>query len=174
MSSIFIYSHVKTFLIDPKRQQVEVICDLILLILTLIGLIGTFIKIGLILIYFFIFQVLRAFSRYLYSLCKLKCKKSFCTSFINGCSFLKKIVKRTITYNFLLYQNFFIGTTMIVSYIFFLFSSAIFYYKNTYEAEIPFRKKIQNIWYIFIFILNLFFSFNYCVIHFMLVQTLRI
>ena len=26
---------------------------------------------------------------------------------------------------------------MIVSYIFFLFSSAIFYYKNTYEAEIP-------------------------------------
>lgn len=137
MSSIFIYSHVKTFLIDPKRQQVEVICDWILLILTLICFIGTLFKIGLILIYFFIFQVLRAFGRYICSLCKLKGKISFCTSFINGCSFLKKIIKRTITYNFLLYQNFLIGTTMICSYLFFLFSSTIFYLKNKDEAEIP-------------------------------------
>ena len=137
MSSIFIYSHVKTFLIDPKRQNYEVTFDYILLILTVIFFFGTFIKFTLIFGYFFVYQAMKAFCTFLRSLYRLKCRKSFGSSCINGCSFLKKILKRTITFNFKLFQNMWIGVVMILSYLIFLVSSFIFYIKNILQAKNP-------------------------------------
>ena len=137
MSSIFIYSHVKTFLIDPKRQNYEVIFDWILFFLTSICFIETFIKFIIIFIYLFGYRTLIAFYHFLRTLCKLKCRISFGSSCINGCSFLKKIFKRTITFNFKLFQNMWIGMVMILSYLIFLVSSFIFYIKNIQQSKNP-------------------------------------
>jgi hypothetical protein len=80
---------------------------------------------------------MKAFCTFLRSLCRLKCRKSFGSSCINGCSFLKKILKRTITFNFKLFQNMWIGVVMILSYLIFLVSSFIFYIKNILQAKNP-------------------------------------
>ena len=48
---------------------------------------------------------------------------------------MKKMAKRIITFNFYLYQNIFINILMIGSYLFFLFSSLIFYFQNYNHAK---------------------------------------
>ena len=135
ISSIFIYSHVKTYLIDPKRQKVELGFDLALLILSAIFLIFTAIKLVIIIIYFFFFQAAAAFFKFLYILFKSKFKINCGSSCRNGFSFLKKIFKRIITFNFYLYENNIIGLIMIISFLFFLTTSSLFYIQNYYQIN---------------------------------------
>ena len=135
MSSIFIYNHVKTFLIDPERQELEKIGDLILLIFTAICFFAVIFKLFIIVLYFFIFQTSLAFVKFIISLFRVKFKIDYGPSCKNFYYFMKKMAKRVITFNFYLYQNIFINILMIGSYLLFLFSSLIFYFQNYYYAE---------------------------------------
>lgn len=130
MSSIYIYFHVKTYLIDPNRQTVEKIFDQILLYLSYIFVSAIGFKIFVIVVYFFIFQALAALFKFIINLFRLKFKINYCSSFKNAVSFLKKVGKRIFTFNFNLYDNRIVGSIMIISYFLFLFSSTYFYSEN--------------------------------------------
>ena len=135
ISSIFIYSHVKTFLIDPKRQKLEKFGDAALLISTLVCFSAVIFKFIVIFIYFFLFQTTNAFINFLTSLFRVKCKINFWTSFKNGFFFVMKNLKRTLTFNFSLYQNLGINLVMILSYFFYLITSTAFFWQNFIHAE---------------------------------------
>ena len=108
ISSIFIYNHVKTFLIDPERQELEAKGDLILLIMTFICFLAVATKLLIIIIYFFFFQAFWAFIKFIISLFRTKFKINYGPSCKNFYYFMKKMAKRIITFNFYLYQNIFI------------------------------------------------------------------
>ena len=123
ISSIYIYSHVKTYLIDPSRQKVEKIFDLVLAILSGIFCLSFAIKFVIILLYFFVIQSIPALIRFMANLCKLKCDINFSSSCNNAFSYLKKVMKRISTFNFYLYENIPVGFAMILSFLLFIFST---------------------------------------------------
>lgn len=135
MSSIFIYSHVKTYLIDPNRQKVEKIIDIILLVISAICFSATLFKINVIILYFAFFHALPAFCKFLKVLCKTKFRINFSLTICNALNFFKKICKRIITFNFKLYHNNYVGFIMIFSYLFFLIISFEFYRQNNIHVD---------------------------------------
>lgn len=140
MSSIYIYFHVKTYLIDPSRQAVEKVFDNILLYLSLFFVLGIGFKIVVILIYFIFFQAFAAFIKFIINLFKLRFRINYGSSFKNAGSYLKKVIKRIFTFNFNLYNNKIVGSIMVISYFLFLISSTYFYSENNKhinESEKP-------------------------------------
>ncbi len=127
MKSVYIYSHVKTSLLDRSRQNIEMFAIYSLLVLSLIFFIFTIFKIIIILVYFLLMQAVTGFIKFIISLFKTKFRVNFCSSFINAFSFLGKICKRIYTFNFYLYDNVMIGIIMIGSFTAFLLSSFVFY-----------------------------------------------
>jgi len=136
MSSIYIYFHVKTYLIDPNRQDAEKIFDQILLYLSLFFVLVIGFKILVIIFYFIFIQAFAALIKFIINLFKLKFKIDYCSSFKNAGSYLKKVAKRIFTFNFNLYNNKIVGSIMVISYFLFLISSTCFYNENdTYISE---------------------------------------
>ena len=70
MKTIFIYSHVKTYLIDPVRQTDEYNSDRFLLVFTAILLIANAIKIAIIIFYFIFVKAIGTLWRFIKSLFK--------------------------------------------------------------------------------------------------------
>ena len=130
LSSIFIYSHVKTFLVDPSRQGTELGFNIALLVLFYIISFMILFKLVLILLYFSFFQIFAAFYNFIKTLIKTKFKIDYCASFRNAISLLKKIFKRIFTFNFYLYDNHLIGFIMIFVYFVYLLSAFLFYMSN--------------------------------------------
>ena len=149
MKSIYIYSHVKTYLIDPKRQEYELIFDKLLLAISLIFLIFSGLKVAIIVLYFIFIQAFAALISFIKSLFKIKFKINFWLSFINGVKYIIKVAKRIITFNFYLYENNIIGTIMIISYFFFLICSFYFFLLNHYLLnEVEKTEEYMKIFYL--------------------------
>ena len=135
ISSIYIYSHVKTYLIDPSRQKFERRFDLILAIMSAIFSLSFCFKFIVIFIYFFLLQSIPALVKFILAIFRLKCDINFGSSCKNACSLLKKIGKRIFTFNFYLYENNLIGFVMIFIYLLFLFSATYFYIDNQFQSD---------------------------------------
>lgn len=135
ISPIFVYPHVKTFLIDTKRQEVEQVIDYCLLIISmgLFALIGF--KLIVIIIYFVLVRSSSQIFKFFINLCRFKCKINICSSLKIAFYNLKKVVKRIFTFNFYLYENRLIGAIMVLFYLLFLSSSAVFYLINIREIS---------------------------------------
>ena len=137
ISPIFVYPHVKTFLIDKKRQEVEQVIDYFLLIISMVLFVLIGFKLVVIMIYFVLvrssFQVIKFFI----NLCRFKCQTNICTSLKIALHNIKKVIKRIFTFNFYLYDNIPIGAIMVLSYLLFLASSAVFYLVNNNEISSP-------------------------------------
>ena len=130
MSSIYIYSHVKTYLIDPKRQEIENNFDKALFALSVICFAAAMFKVFVILFYFICIHALTALYYFFKTLFSLKFDINYRSSCYNAFIYLKKVVKRIFTFNFYLYQNVIINIIMIFAYIIFLFGSLFFYFSN--------------------------------------------
>ena len=135
ISSIYIYSHVKTYLVDPSRQKVERVFDFFLAIMSGIFSFSFCFKFIIIIFYFFILQSIPALIKFIIALFRLKCDINFKSSCKNAFSLLKKIGKRMFTFNFYLYENNLIGFIMIFIYLLFLFSATYFYIDNQYQSD---------------------------------------
>ena len=135
MKTIFIYSHVKTYLIDPVRQNDEYNSDRFLLVFTAILLIANAIKIAIIIFYFIFVKAIGTLWRFIKSLFKLRFNIILKTSCKNAYNYITKVVKRIFTFNFNLYQNNYIGAIMISTYLLFLISSSFFYILNYYHIN---------------------------------------
>ena len=135
ISSIYIYSHVKTYLVDPSRQKVEKGFDILLAVMSGFFSLTFCFKFLVILIYFFFIQSIPAICKFISACCHIKCNISFGSSCKNACSFLRKIGKRIFTFNFYLYENHIIGFIMIFIYLLFLFSATYFYIDNQFHLS---------------------------------------
>lgn len=130
MKTVFIYSHVKTYLIDPSRQEDELASDQFLLYFSLIMLIFNYFKIFIIILYFAVLQSSMALFKKIKILCISGFKINYKASCKNTCEYIFKILKRIVTFNFNLYENNYIGTLMILTYLTYLVVSVIFYEYN--------------------------------------------
>ena len=135
ISTIFAYPHVKTFLIDSKRQEVEKVIDIILLIISMALFILIGFKLVVIIIYFVLVRSLPQIIKFLINLCRFQCKINICSSCKNALDNLQKVGKRIFTFNFYLYENRLIGVVMMSFYLLFLASSAVFYIVNNDELS---------------------------------------
>lgn len=134
--SIYLYSHIKTSLIDPQRQTLEIAINIILGITSSILTFTFLFKIFIILFYFLFMQSLTGFINFIISIFKTRLKINFCSSFINSMHYLVKIFKRFYTFNFYLFKNRYIGFLMVSSYFVFIFSNIMFNLKNFYLLDI--------------------------------------
>ena len=135
IKSIYIYSHVKTNLIDVERQAIEQATNIILIIISLIFVIISLFKIFIIIFYFIFIQSFTALIKFIITIFKVRFNINFCSSFKNAIFYLMKVIKRIYTFNFYLFDNIFIGFVMIFSYFFFLITSCIFYFENYHLIE---------------------------------------
>ena len=135
VKSIYIYSHIKTNLIDKDRQTIEILTNILLLIITLGFIIAFCFKILVIIFYFIFVQSFSAFIKFIISIFRTRFQLNFCSSFLNALYYLGKVFKRIYTFNFYLFHNITIGTIMIFSYLFFLISSCTFYFQNIIFIE---------------------------------------
>ena len=119
VKSIYIYSHIKTNLIDKERQPIEKLTNILLGIITLGFIIAFCFKILVIFFYFIFVQAFSAFIKFIISIFRTKFQLNFCSSFLNAMYYLGKVFKRIYTFNFYLFHNITIGTIMIFSYFFF-------------------------------------------------------
>ena len=151
MKSVFIYSHVRTYLIDPNRQAIEFFFNVFLLAIAILFILISVFKIFVIIIYFFFIQALPAFITFI----KLSCKSNFKTncrsSCSNGMNYLKKVIKRIFTFNFYLFDNNFIGFIMGFSYLIFIASSFAFNILNVIEIEKNEKDKVYMFTFYFHF-----------------------
>ena len=135
VQSIYVYSHLKTNLVDVNRQILEKITSYIFAIVATSFVVFFVFKILLIIFYFLFFQAFIDCFSFMKNYCKRKCSFHFCSSFMNGLSLLGKIFLRTYTFNFYLYQNLFITLFMSTLYIFTILVSAIFYIINAQKLK---------------------------------------
>ena len=137
LKTIFVYSHVKTYLIDPKRQNYELFFDGFLLGISIVFMASEFFKIFTIYVYFFFVRTICALINFIKVLKQSKFKIDFCQSFKNGIIHFAKDSKRFCTFNFYLFENNWIGFIMIFFYLLFLISSFIFFIMNFIEIKLP-------------------------------------
>ena len=137
LKTIFVYSHVKTYLIDPKRQTYELFFDVFLLGISIVFMASEFFKIFTIYVYFFFVRTICALINFIKVLKQSKGKIDFCQSFKNGIIHFAKDSKRFCTFNFYLFENNWIGFIMIFFYLLFLISSFIFFIMNFIEIKLP-------------------------------------
>jgi len=135
ISPIFIYPHVKTYLIDSKRQEIERWIDYILLIISSVLAALIVFKLFVIVVYFLLIRSLPQVFKFLINLCRFKCKINIASSCKNALFNIQKVGKRISTFNFYLYENKLIGFIMVLSYLLFLVSSALFFGFNVKELN---------------------------------------
>jgi hypothetical protein len=172
MKTIFIYSHTRTYLIDPKRQKIEIIFDYILLVVAGIFLFVAVFKMLIIIIYFLFMQALPAFISFFKTLFKAKFKISCGSSCVNAMNFVKKIGKRIFTFNFYLYDNNVVGAIMILSYFLFIISSFYFNLLNVQDIKLP--EKSEEYMYMFYLHFESFFLVQLLCTSFYACQNIKI
>ena len=144
MKSIFIYSHIKTYLIDPDKQKYEKHFATFLKIFSILLVSFVGFKIFIIYVYFFIIQALSAFITFIVNVRFKAFNLSVCK---NAWNFIMKTFKRFFTFNFYLFENNFYGIIMIFFYFFYLICSLYFYVLN--EKEVESAEKTEKYMHIF-------------------------
>ena len=135
LKSIYIYSHMKTSLVDKARQDIEYFTNNSFLIIVIIFVFGFVFKLLVVFIYLFLIGGVSAIFSFFKSLIKSKGKISFLSSIRNGSSFFGQISKRIVFYNFYCYDKWWIMPVMIIPYILFMGITFSFCYYNREEIE---------------------------------------
>ena len=135
LKSVYIYSHIKTYLKDVQRQKIESYTNYVLEVLSFIVIFFFAFKVLVIIFYFIFIQAFTAFIKFLKSMCTAKFKINFCPMFKNAMTYLGKVFKRIFTFNFYIFSNIPTSFIMIFSYFFYLVSIVVFYVINRSQIE---------------------------------------
>ena len=167
MKTIYIYSHLKTNLVDRDRQKIEIAIVYLFIISSICFIIFSLFKIFIIIFYFIVIQALTGFIKFIKSIFKTKFRINFCSHFKNAMYYLGKVFRRIYTFNFYIFENKCTGFLMISSYFLFLFSSCFFHIKNkvlieTIEKDITYMVLFYIHFESFILVQLLFSSFYAC------------
>ena len=150
--SVYIFSHMKTNLVDSSVQTIELTAIYLLLVISAIIFFFFTIKTLIILVYFICFQALISFFRFIKMLFKTKCEINFKTSCKNSIMFLGKVCKKIYTFNFYIFYSKYISTFMIISFWICLFANFGFNIINKKYIEEPEKDKY--------FLYNFFLTFQ--------------
>ena len=114
--SVYIFSHMKTNLVDSSVQTVELTAIYLLIFISAVIFFFFTIKTLIILGYFICSQALISFIRFIKMLFKTKFNINFKTSCKNSIMFLGKVFKKIYTFNFYIFYTKYISTFMIISF----------------------------------------------------------
>ena len=115
--SIYLFSHMKTNLVDPLVQDGETIILNILIYSTYFIYLVAFSKIIIVIAYFLIGQAFLAFLSFIKGLYKNKCSSNWKIWALNVWYFLKRIIKKLGTFNFYIFENRIISVFLIGTFI---------------------------------------------------------
>ena len=135
--SVYIFSHMKTNLVDSSVQTVELTAIYLLIFISAIIFFFFTIKTLIILVYFICLQALISFIRFIKMLFKTKCNINFKTSCKNSLMFLGKVFKKIYTFNFYIFYTKYINFFMIISFWVCLFANFRFNLLNRKYIEEP-------------------------------------
>ena len=147
--SVYLFSHMKTNLVDPTVQIGETTALYTLMIISTIIFLVVSIKTLIILGYFICSQALTAFIRFIKMLFITKCNISFKTSFKNSLMFFGRVFKKIYTFNFYIFYTKYVSIFMIFSFWICLISNFLFNIINYRTIDEP-EKGIYFLWYFFI------------------------
>ena len=135
--SVYLFSHMKTNLVDSSVQIAEITAITFLMVITNIIFILVLFKTLIILGYFLCSQALTAFVRFVKALFKTKFNVSFKSSFKNSLMFFWRVFKKIYTFNFYLFYTKLISAFMIISFWICIFSNFQFNRINKNYIEEP-------------------------------------
>ena len=160
--SVYIFSHMKTNLVDSSVQTVELTAIYLLLVFSSLNFFFFTIKTLIILGYFICSQALISFFRFIKMLFKTKCNINFKTSFKNSLMFLGKVFKKIYTFNFYIFYSKYISTFMIISFWVCLFANFRFNIVNKKYIDEPEKDESFLYSYFITFQINLLIELICC------------
>lgn len=143
--SVYIFSHMKTNLVDTSVQKTEKIALNILSTISAIIFFFVLIKTLIILGYFICSQAMTAFFRFVKMLFKTKFNINFKSSCKNSLMFFGRVFKKIYTFNFYIFYTKIINTFMIFSFWVCLVSNFLFNRINLFYIE-KVEKEIDFLW----------------------------
>lgn len=152
--SVYIFSHMKTNLVDSSVQTGETTALIILMIISSIIFFSVLIKILIIIGYFVCSQALAAFLNFMKMVFKTRFNINFKSSCKNSLMFFGKVFKKIYTFNFYIFYTTYISSFMIISFWMCLLTNFAFSIVNLQNIEEP-NKNNEFLWYFF-----LSFQFN--------------
>lgn len=153
--SVYLFSHMKTNLVDIYVQKGETFALWILKIITYLIFILLLTKIIIIIGYFLIFQATFAFCKFIKLLFLTKCNIHLNTSLKNAGYFFARIFKKIITFNFYIFTNKIISSYMIIVFIITIISNFIFNNNNLQQIQKAEKDNLLINFYILSFEFNL-------------------
>lgn len=144
--SVYIFSHMKTNLVDSKVQVGEHAALYTQLVISSIIFFFILIKILIIVGYFICSQALTAFIRFVGNVFKTKFKINCRSSFMNSLMFFGRVCKKIYTFNFYIFYTKYISTFMILSFCFCIAAIYGFNIVNITYIEQP-EKEDDFLWY---------------------------
>ncbi len=154
--SVYIFSHMKTNLVDESVQVVERFAVNLLVIISSVIFACVVFKSSIIIIYFLSVQAMPALYRYIKLLIKTKFSINFKNSCKNALMFITKVSRKIYTFNFYIIYSKIVSGIMIVSFWICLFSNFMFNLENKDNLENTEKPKNFLVFYFFSFELNLF------------------
>jgi len=135
--SVYLFSHMKTNLVDQYVQTMETSAVALLLFISSSIFFFVLFKTMVVLGYFLCTQALTAFIRYIKMLYKTKFKINFKSSCKNSGLFFVKLCKKIYTFNFYMFYTKYINIFMLISFWVCLISNFVFNITNYNNLEEP-------------------------------------
>lgn len=133
--SVYIFSHMKTNLINPMVQKGEKFALNALIYSTYLIYLIVIIKIIIIIGYFILFQAFYAIGRYIIMQIYAKFNNCLETNFKLVITFILRVLKRIYTFNFYIFHNKFISFLMIFCFIINVGGNFYFNWENNKQIE---------------------------------------
>ena len=153
--SVYLFSHMKTNLVDENVQVVERFAVNLLAFISSVIFGCVVFKSSIIIVYFLGVQAMPALYRYIKLLIKTKFSINFKNSCKNALMFLIKVSRKICTFNFYIFYSKFVSGIMIVSFLICLFSNFMFGEENKDNLENTEKPKSFLVFYFLSFELNL-------------------
>ena len=135
LKDIYVYPHLKTYLLDKQVQKREKAFLYIQLGVILIASILIILKIFLIIIYFYIIQFFSILKKLVIACKKTKCDIKFCSNLKNCLNYIYNTLYKIYYYNFYHYNNRYIDIIMCLTFICFIISNPTFLFFVIDEIE---------------------------------------
>ena len=157
--SVYIFSHMKTNLVDTAVQIGEkVALSLILAITSGLAFFVLF-KLIIIILYFTFVQIIAAFISFINIIFISKFDIFWKSSLTNGCSYIMKVLKRIYTFNFYIFYNKAVCTFLIISFVTCIISNLCFNAINLDQIETLEKDNYFYAFYFLTFEINLLIEF---------------
>jgi hypothetical protein len=165
IEKVYVYNHMKTYLMDKQLQTEQYIYILILGLGTLLINMAILLKLFLIVIYFFVIHIIINFIKFINSLFKTKFHINWKSTIKNTYIYITQIFSRVYFYNFYKYNNWFISLFLITIYLIFILSNCLFLISVYSYIEEENKNDIFIFFHYLTFESSIIIEFSCCIIY---------